>query len=520
MIISQVEKTVIQQVLQIALEIAVGPVAIIFAACIGEYAMRVASSEGILMTARAATDIHPVIKFKASARTCLFIVLLYAGYTRFNLFIMNTAWPVSNILTKDVPTEVPYQGNFSVSKTIFNGVSTTDDLCGNIVGCGIGIGKANVTLAAVRPIPSLSYTPTADGHFYDNREFVLAPFSYWVHANPSPPMAGGSCMWTNTTVGNVITFLTMNQTGSCNPTSDSNVMLAQMDLDMTENGYLLPAVNDMAIVIPGIWFHYGTQTLYRKTLARMTTPNADFLIESTGAVAMIWKPAPCLNPGADMISMGFKTSLPNIDFCGGISAVQTVTVTDNGYIVEYASISPGYQGADVYQMFYRREYNITTLSTANRGNQIFLDTGVQYELYNDVGTPWQFAFARYKFWDQHDAVLAQVLETGATVRDTLWSSFYNSYNMYGYPSNVVLAFQINVPWLCYCAVLFVASLIVTLLRLTVPKFQVFNRELSEVVIRTATPQSSKGIVRYEKDVLFIDNKPITCEIPEKSALIP
>ncbi|KAF9431509.1 hypothetical protein BGZ76_000211 [Entomortierella beljakovae] len=390
--------------------------------------------------------------------------------------------------------------NFTVNSDIFNQIMRDSTLCDMTDGCGAGIGTANVTYGTANLSQSFKYSPS--GLFYDDRKFVLAPFSYWNRSALYPPFSDGNCAWSYSTVGHVTIFELQDFKSGCMPTSDSNAMMSQIDRDTEANGQLLSAVNDFGIIVPGVWFHYMTQTTYRKAMLRLISLDAgyDYIVESDGAIAQIWKPLTngCFDPAAAMQGLGFETSLTGPPLCSGSGGRQAVTVTSNGYVIEATIITPGYQGRDTYQLLYRREYRITTVPANNRGQATFLNTGPQYERYHDVGTPWRFYFAKDRAWQPKEDVMNFAFN-GNTVREHIISAMYDSYNFQGLEYTTSMLFLVTAGWILYHVIISVVGIVLLVSAAYVVKYRQYNSTLSTALIGVTnqdTAETASVAVEY------------------------
>ncbi|KAF9083667.1 hypothetical protein BGX27_004027 [Mortierella sp. AM989] len=492
MYLSPIAKNTIQQIAQLILEGGVPCAFGIAAATFLTYSVKVASQQTILEQIRTLIRRDESVKLSPGRPTWVFLLItFFLIYTKISLAVVNTVWQPHAVYTvgKAKVAQPPPGVNFTVNTDIFNQVMQDSSLCSMTVGCGAGIGTSNVTYGATDLSESLQYTPS--GLFYDSRQFVLAPFSYWNRLALAPPFSDGNCNWTYSTTGNITIFELQTLTGGCLPTSDSLAMLAQIDRSVPANGYLLPATNDFGLLVPGMWWKWNTQTTYKKTMIRLSSPDADYIVESDGAIAQIWKPLDgCFDPAAAMKGLGFDTSLVGTPYCSGFGGRQAVTVTNDGYVIEATIIEPGYQGTYTYQLFYRREYKIMTFPAKGRGKAVLMNTGPQYELYNDVGTPWRFYFAKDRAWKPKEDVMNYAFN-GSTVRQHIISALYDSYNFQGVGYSVSMSFRVTMGWIVYHVVISavgIALLASAAIRL---KYRQYNNTLSTALMSVINPDNEE-----------------------------
>ncbi|KAF9954353.1 hypothetical protein BGZ72_004641 [Mortierella alpina] len=277
-------------------------------------------------------------------------------------------------------------------------------------------------------------------------------------------------------------------------------MIAQIDRDAEANGFLLPASNDFGLIVPSVWFAYLTQTIYKKAMLRLGSRDADYIVESDGAIAQIWKPLEggCFDPAAAMQGLGFDTRLKGPPFCSGSGGRQAVTVTSDGYVIEAAIIEPGYEGKDTYQLLYRREYKITTFPVKNRGKATFINTGAQQDSYYDVGTPWEFHFAKKKAWQPKEDVMNFVFN-GSTVREHIISAMFDSYNFQGVDYTVSLTFQVTTGWILYHLFISAVGIMLLVSSAFVFRYRLYNSTLSSALVEVAnqhTGETASVAVEY------------------------
>ncbi|KAF9560933.1 hypothetical protein EC968_005961 [Mortierella alpina] len=465
------------------------------------YSVKVASQQTILEQIRTLTRRDNSVKLSPGPPTWIFLLItLFLLYTKISLVVVNSFWQPHQVyaIGKAKVAEPPPGINFTVNADIFNQVMRDSTLCDMTEGCGAGMGTANVTYGSTDLSQRYEYTPS--GLFYDDRQFVLAPFSYWTRAALAPPFSDGNCNWSYSTIGKVTLFELQEPRPGCMPTSDSNAMISEIDQNSPANGFLLPASNDFGLIVPGVWFYWLTQTTFKKAILRVSSQNADYIVESNGAIAQIWKPLDrgCFDPAAAMQGLGFETALTGPPFCSGSGGRQAVTVTSDGYVIEATIIQPGYEGRDTYQLLYRREYKITTFPVKNRGKATFMNTGAQYEKYNDTGTPWRFYFAKDRAWQPKEDVMNFAFN-GSTVREHIISAMYDSYNFQGVDYTVSLAFQVTTGWMLYHILISAVGIVLLVSSAVVLKYRLYNSTLSSALVGVTnqlTEETASVAVEY------------------------